>query len=281
MIAQKQVIWFNGRTPKTREIRIGFEGDNMVDRLEFAIPTISAQQTAFLMKSGPEADAITMQSDGARYYVDMTAEIIGTEGERESYVMIRGAGGEEWKSAAFTLITHDVPDISEEIEQRFPTAVEQMLESIAGHNAAMDAQEERIGAAARETETQAAAAQDAAIAARIQARTAAEQADRAKAEADRAEGAFMLGTQYAGQLLYVDSEGRAAPLRIGSGLAIIGGALVLTGSAPETGEDVGFTALEDGSIMISGVEFIEQADGSVLLAGATFTEQADGSVLIG
>ena len=160
MIAQKQVIWFNGRTPKTREIRIGFEGDNMVDRLEFALPTISAQQTAFLMKSGPEADAITMQSDGARYYVDMTAEIIGTEGERESYVMIRGTDGEEWKSAAFTLITHDVPDISEEIEQRFPTAVEQMLESMAEHRVLMAEQAEMIEQTAAEADAAANKAQD-------------------------------------------------------------------------------------------------------------------------
>lgn len=89
------------------------------------------------------------------------------------------------------------------------------------------------------------------------------------------------GSQNAGKLMYIGADGTLIPLALGAGLEIRDGVLVVTGSAPETGEDIGFTALEDGSIMISGVEFIEQADGSVLLAGATFAEQADGSVLIG
>jgi len=122
------------RKPSIRRIRLGFETDNLIERLEFVLPQISERQTAALMIGGGQADAITLkQGTNGRYYVDLTREIIGADGERTVFLRIDGSGGEVWNSGAMQLITGALPDVSEEIEQRFPTAVETMLTEIAGH----------------------------------------------------------------------------------------------------------------------------------------------------
>lgn len=225
------------------------------------------------MISGAPADAVILNlNDEGRYSAKLERDVVGSDGSREVYVRIDGSGGEVWQSAPFFLITGALPEVETEIEQQYPTAVDQMLESMAEHNAAMDDQEARIDEAAREAETQAAAAQDAAAAARLQ-------ANRAEEAAERAEGLITIGAEYAGMLLMVGADGRAAPIRIGAGLAIADGALVVT--AAPGGSDVRFEVLDDGSIRLAGVEFVDLGDGAVLLDGAEFTQQDDGSVLIG
>lgn len=81
----------------------------------------------------------------------------------------------------------------------------------------------------------------------------------------------------ANKLYYVDETGKASVLKLGDGLAIIDGVLVLTGAVAES---VSFTENADGSVTLEGVTFTENDDGSVTLEGATMTEQDDGSVLI-
>lgn len=46
MSAHKQTVSFrDDRTMRNREIRLGFEGDNLVERLEFILPAIADRQT--------------------------------------------------------------------------------------------------------------------------------------------------------------------------------------------------------------------------------------------
>lgn len=190
MIVRTQTIRFSpDRAPMPRRLKIGFEGDNMVERLEFKLPNIAGSQTASLMIDGEYANMIilTPSAEDDRYYCDLTAERIGTAGDTECYVVIDGENGEVWQSDVIVLRVGEVPGVNEELEQLYPDAISQMRQEMARHNTAMDDQEERIGAAAREAETQAAAAQDAAIAARLQSGAAAEQADRATSAADHAE----------------------------------------------------------------------------------------------
>lgn len=274
MIVRTQTIRFSpDRAPMPRRLKIGFEGDNMVERLEFKLPDIAGNQTANLMIDGEYANMImlTPSAEDDRYYCDLTAERIGTAGDTECYVVIDGENGEVWQSDVIVLRVGEVPGVNEELERLYPDAISQMRQEMARHNAAMYDQEERIGAAAREAETQAAAAQDAAITARIQ-------AGRAEEAAKRAEGLITIGAEYAGMLLIVGADGRAAPIRIGAGLAIVDGALVVT--AAPGGSDVRFEVLDDGSIRLAGVEFVGLGDGVVLLDGAEFYQQEDGSVLI-
>lgn len=81
----------------------------------------------------------------------------------------------------------------------------------------------------------------------------------------------------AGKILYIAPDGNAAWLKVGNGLKIENGTLMLNLT---TGDSVSFSENADGSVSLAGVVFTEQDDGSVLLENATFTAQADGSVLI-
>ena len=81
----------------------------------------------------------------------------------------------------------------------------------------------------------------------------------------------------AGKILYISHDGNAEWLKVGNGLKIENGTLMLNLT---TGDSVFFSENADGSVSLAGVVFTEQDDGSVLLENATFTAQADGSVLI-
>lgn len=149
-----QTIRFDDRRrPRPRDkIVLGFEGGNLVERLEFILPQIAEAQTAQLMMGGKYANAVLLQRDGEAYYADLTAEIVGTDGEVEAYVQINGSGGEAWHSDVMLLITGALPNVEKEVEQRFPTAVETMLAEMAGHRAEMDEQEKRVEQAAQRAE---------------------------------------------------------------------------------------------------------------------------------
>lgn len=154
MIIRVQKVRFSpDRKPMPRRMKLGFEGDNMVERLVFDLPAIAQSQTATLMMGGRYANAVQLAGDGEEYRIDLTAEIVGAEGDIEAYVRIDGADGEVWQSDVISLVTGDVPAVETEIEQRFPTAVETMLGEMAGYRAEMEEQITRAEAAAERAET--------------------------------------------------------------------------------------------------------------------------------
>ena len=162
MIVRTQKIRFSpDRKPMPRRMKLGFEGDNMVERLVFDLPAIAQSQTATLMMGGRYANAVQLAEDGEEYRIDLTAEIVGAEGDIEAYVRIDGADGEVWQSDVISLITGDVPDVEKEIEQRFPTAVETMLTEMAGHRVEMEQQTQQAEDAVRRAEEAADRAEEA------------------------------------------------------------------------------------------------------------------------
>ena len=151
IVRMRTIAFTPDRAPTLRRIRLGYEGDNLVERLEFDLPEIAAGQTATLMITG--ADAVTLdRTDEGRYAVDLTRNMIGPDGEREAYVRIDGTGGEVWQSAPMRMTTGALPDVEEEIEKVYPTAVGQMLTAMAEHSGEMAAQEERVEQAAQRAE---------------------------------------------------------------------------------------------------------------------------------
>lgn len=199
MIVRARTIKFAvDRTPDMRQIRLGFEGDNLVERLEFMLPVIAQSQTATLMMGGKYADAVTLEADeNGRYCVELTKEIVGTDGEIEAYIRIDGSGGEVWHSGVMRLTTRGVPDVEAQVEQRFPSAVEIMLEEIAKHNAQMEDQTEAVGDLAAEANEAARIAADSASAANESAGAAAESAGRSAESASAAKAASELATNQA------------------------------------------------------------------------------------
>lgn len=143
-IVRTRLISFTmDRVASLRKIRLGNESDNMVERLRFALPVIAEHQTATLVITG-RADLVRLNYDDENgYYVDLTAEIVGADGETEAYVRIDGDAGEAWSSNPFRLVTGELPDVDEEIEMRFPGAVETMLTEIERHRNEMQDMESR------------------------------------------------------------------------------------------------------------------------------------------
>ena len=140
---EQQMIRFSGRKAMKNPVMLGNESDNMVERLRFALPVIAEHQTATLVITG-RADLVRLNYDDENgYYVDLTAEIVGPDGETEAYVRIDGSEGEAWSSNPFRLITGALPDVDEEIEMRFPGAVETMLTEIERHRNEMQDMESR------------------------------------------------------------------------------------------------------------------------------------------
>ena len=148
----KQVINFrDDRTPLQRRVSIGYEGDNLVERLEFVLPELVGGQVAKLMITG--ADAITLNRvDDGRYAVDLTREMIGPDGKRDAHVRIDGVSGQIWQGGPLRIVTGKLPDVEGEIERVYPTAVGQMLTAMAEHTGEMEAQEERVERAAQRAE---------------------------------------------------------------------------------------------------------------------------------
>lgn len=152
IVRVRTIAFTPDRMPMLRRIRLGYEGDNLVERLEFDLPEIVQGQTATLMITGV-ADAVKLKrTDEGRYAVDLTRDMIGPDGEREAYIRIDGVGGEVWQSAVMRMVTGALPDVEEEIEKVYPTAVGQMLTAMAEHSSEMQAQEERVEQAAQRAE---------------------------------------------------------------------------------------------------------------------------------
>ena len=148
----KQTINFrDDRTPLQRRVSIGYEGDNLVERLEFVLPELVGGQVAKLMITGADAIALNRVDDG-RYAADLTREMIGPDGRRDAYVRIDGVSGQIWQSAPLRIVTGKLPDVEEEIEKVYPTAVGQMLTAMAEHTGEMQQQEERVERAAQRAE---------------------------------------------------------------------------------------------------------------------------------
>ncbi len=151
------------RRPVPRNIFLGMEGDNRVERLEFTLPRIAEHQTATLMIGGVYANAVLLENDGGKSaYIDLTQEIIGVDGVVDAYVRIDGSGGEVWQSHTMRMSTGSVPNVENEIEMRFPTAVETMLGEIADHREEMSGTLTSAQEAARQAQDAAKRAEDAA-----------------------------------------------------------------------------------------------------------------------
>lgn len=180
MIINKTLVSFAGRTPSPRFIPVGVVGDNLVECVEFRLPTIDDDQTATMLLKCKYADAVTLtRTDAGLYCADITAQIAGESGKIEAYIRIDGASGPVWNSELFNLCVCNVPDISGDIEEQEPGALEQTLSAIAAHNASMkqhgEDMEELTESASESAERAAAAAEraesSAGAAARLEERT--------------------------------------------------------------------------------------------------------------
>lgn len=103
--------------------------------------------------------------------------------------------------------------------------------------------------------------------------------DRIKALEQGGGGSY--GSENAGKLLYVASDGRSAPLDLGAGLEIRDGVLFVTGAHGEPDipmPDVNFSVNDDGSVVIQGATFTVDDEGNAIIGGLAV--DADGHAVI-
>ena len=154
IIKTHRIVFRADRSPMPEWLNIGYEGDNMVERLEVILPKISDRQRAYLMIGESEyANMVDMVADGdVRYHVDLTAELVGKAGAAQAYIAIDGDDGSTWHSGVFRLNTGDLPAVNEDIAEHYPDAVEKMREEISEHRDEMAEQTKVVADAANRAE---------------------------------------------------------------------------------------------------------------------------------
>lgn len=188
MTARIQRIRFDAsRRPTPNKIRIGYETDNMAERLVFVLPLLAQDQSAFFMRGGDDANIGIIKHDGDQWYIDMGVDLIGAEGVVPCHVRIDTPSGEVWNSGPIQMIVGDVGDVEMNVEKKYPSAVGEMLGAIAGHRAEMDKLNERLDGVDEDVETAKSSAETAVNAASI-AQTAASAAGDGAAGAAEAAG---------------------------------------------------------------------------------------------
>lgn len=127
-------IRFSGRTPSPREISIGEETDAGADGLRFRLPELAPWQIATLQMILPDGtpEAVTIEDGEIALPASMTAQA----GRTRAWVEVLGDNSTAWHSELFYLDVGELPPISEEVEQTYPTAFQQVLAATAADKAA-------------------------------------------------------------------------------------------------------------------------------------------------
>lgn len=119
-------VKFIGRKAYPSRIPIGVMKDNEIEALRFSLPKIGEAQASFLYVwiNDEYADVARPLADGV---YDITSLLTQKGAEMDAFVEIR-SGDKLWHSESFVLVVEDLPAIGAQIEQQYPTALEQALD---------------------------------------------------------------------------------------------------------------------------------------------------------
>ena len=122
-------IRFSGRQPAPRSCSIGQETDQNSQTLRFFLPQISDSQVAHLMLLLPDGtpEILHIRDGLATVPLRLTAQ----PGRIRAWVEITGSDTAAWNSELFYLDVGDLPPISEQVEHRYPTAIQDALKAAA------------------------------------------------------------------------------------------------------------------------------------------------------
>lgn len=119
-------VKFIGRKAYPSRIPIGVMKDNEIEALRFSLPEIGEAQVSFLyVRIDDEyADVARPLADGV---YDVTSLLTQKGAEMDAFIEIR-SGDKLWHSEPFVLVVEELPAIGQQIEQQYPTALEQALD---------------------------------------------------------------------------------------------------------------------------------------------------------
>lgn len=118
---------FSGRTPTPGTYRIGMETDQGAETLRFLLPQISDQQSAQLMLLLPDGtpEALLIRDGMAA----VPASLCEQPGRIRGWVEILGSDTVAWNSEMLYLDVGDLPPISEQVEHKYPTAIQDAMDA--------------------------------------------------------------------------------------------------------------------------------------------------------
>ena len=138
-----QTIRFRDRTAYPRNIKVGVQLDNGVEKIAFELPQIADGQIATLYWiNGEHADA-ELLADGVWTVANTMTQY---PGEALCFVVISDGDELLWHSEVFVAEVAGIPDAEGTIEQVYPSAIQAGVEAAAA--SAEDAAESAAAAAA-------------------------------------------------------------------------------------------------------------------------------------
>lgn len=125
---QKQVIKFTNRSPYPNSIFIGNEDDNLARQVQFVLPSeIDGAKIYLHLSIGEYSDVIEL--DDSLIYVP-TRTHTQYPGNWTGYLEAHADNDTVWHSNTFTFKVGDLPDSEKQIEQAYPSAIEEALRAV-------------------------------------------------------------------------------------------------------------------------------------------------------
>lgn len=123
-----KTITITDRRVNATSIKIGNEGDNNAERIKFVLPARLADASVFLFLSIDKySDVVELGDD--RIYTP-TRTHTQQPGKWTAYLQAVADEDVVWHSDTFQLVIGNLPPVGEQIEQQYPTAIEEALRAV-------------------------------------------------------------------------------------------------------------------------------------------------------
>lgn len=122
-----KIIRFDGRVPSVDHIKVGNEMDNLAEIVRFDLPEWSDAVVSLYISNGKYSDVILLDAD--RTYRP-TRVHTQCPGRWTAYLTAQTGGDVVWHSDTFGLIIGNLPPTGEQIEQAYPTAIEEAMRAV-------------------------------------------------------------------------------------------------------------------------------------------------------
>lgn len=119
------VVRFDDRRPIPAAVFVGNENDNLVERVVFELADWLADATVYIyLTVNGKSDVVNL---GTGRVFDITRTHTHEAGRWEAYLEAYLNGDRVWHSDEFAMYVGKLPAIGEQIEQQYPTAIEEAL----------------------------------------------------------------------------------------------------------------------------------------------------------
>lgn len=142
------IVRFDDRRPIPAAVFIGNENDNLVESVEFELADWLSEAIVYIyLTANGKSDVVNL---GTERVFDITRTHTHEAGRWEAYLEAYLNGDRVWHSDEFAMYVGALPAIGEQIEQQYPTAIEDALkaaETLTGMGAKIEMLPEEIGRA--------------------------------------------------------------------------------------------------------------------------------------